>query len=111
MRIAISGKGGSGKTTLAGTLARALAQTGVPVLAIDGDPNPTLGLTLGIPEAELDGLPALPTDVLETVAATDGTSTRRLRFTIPKLMESFGTTAPDGVTLLIAGRVEHAARG
>lgn len=111
MRIAISGKGGSGKTTLAGTLARVLAQRGIEVLAIDGDPNPTLGLTLGIPHGEVDRLPALPPDLLEVVAAPDGTQTRRLRLSVPALKESFGTTAPDGVTLLIAGRVEHAARG
>lgn len=111
MRIAISGKGGSGKTTLAGTLARALAQHGVSVLAIDGDPNPTLGLTLGMSQADVDDIQAIPTDILETVAAADGTSTRRLRFPIPVLMDTFGASAPDGVTLLIAGRVEHAARG
>lgn len=111
MRIAISGKGGSGKTTLAGTLCRALAQHGVSVVAIDGDPNPTLGLTLGISQQEVDDIPAIPTDILETVAAADGTTTRRLRFTIPVLMDTFGKDAPDGVTLLIAGRVEHAARG
>lgn len=111
MRIAISGKGGSGKTTVAGTLARAMAQQGVDVLAIDGDPNPTLGLTLGLSEAQVDAIAALPTDILETVAAADGTRTQRLRFAIPMLKDVFGTAAPDGVTLLIAGRVEHAAKG
>jgi CO dehydrogenase maturation factor len=111
VRIAISGKGGSGKTTLAGTLARALAQHGATVLAIDGDPNPTLGLTLGISMADVDQIPAIPQDLLETVAAPDGTSTRRLRLTIPTLVATYGAQAPDGVTLLIAGRVEHAARG
>ncbi|MHB8718291.1 MAG: ATP-binding protein [Candidatus Dormibacteria bacterium] len=111
MRIAISGKGGSGKTTLAGTLARALAQRGAEVLAIDGDPNPTLGLTLGLLQDQVDGIPAIPSDVLETIAAPDGTATRRLRLPVPALKEGFGAEAPDGVTLLIAGRVEHAARG
>ncbi|MFN2569909.1 MAG: AAA family ATPase [Candidatus Dormibacteria bacterium] len=111
MLIAISGKGGSGKTTLAGTLARALGQKGVPVLAIDGDPNPTLALTLGIPHTEADSLPALPKDVLQVVAHPDGTKTRELRLSIPELTDDFGTKAADGVTLLIGGRVEHAARG
>ena len=48
MKIATVGKGGSGKTTVAGTLARILARGGGKVLAIDGDPNPNLALTLGI---------------------------------------------------------------
>ena len=111
MRIAISGKGGSGKTTLAGTLARALAQEGASVLAIDGDPNPTLGYTLGIAAGDVDAIPTIPRDILETIAAPDGTAVRRLRLPIPTLIDTYGKLAPDGVNLLIAGRVDHAARG
>jgi CO dehydrogenase maturation factor len=111
MLIAISGKGGSGKTTISGTLARALGQRGIDVLALDGDPQPTLALTLGIPHTEADLLPALPKDLLEVVAHPDGTKTRELRLSIPQIREDYGTKAADGVTLLIGGRVEHAARG
>ena len=39
MKIGISGKGGSGKTTISATLARVFARQGLPVLAIDGDPR------------------------------------------------------------------------
>lgn len=46
--IALSGKGGSGKTTVASMLIRELIRTGNrPVLAVDADPNATLGLSLG----------------------------------------------------------------
>ena len=46
--IAFSGKGGSGKTTLAAMLVRELVRTGnTPVLAIDADPNATLAMALG----------------------------------------------------------------
>ena len=48
MRLATAGKGGSGKTTIAGTLARALARDGHRVLAIDADPNPNLAVSLGL---------------------------------------------------------------
>lgn len=47
--IAFSGKGGTGKTTLAALTVRYISATlGKPVLAVDADPNATLGLTLGV---------------------------------------------------------------
>ena len=52
MKIAISGKGGVGKTTLAALLAQAYADAGRNVLAVDADPSPCLAGALGLP-AEL----------------------------------------------------------
>ena len=47
--IAVAGKGGSGKTTLAALLVRALLERGrKPVLAVDADPNTNLGEALGV---------------------------------------------------------------
>lgn len=47
--IVFSGKGGSGKTTMASMVLRELVRLGeTPVLAVDADPNATLGLTLGV---------------------------------------------------------------
>jgi len=50
MKIAVSGKGGVGKTTFAALLARALAQKGLEVLAVDADPDANLGQALGFPD-------------------------------------------------------------
>src|SRR4030067_1997708 len=58
-KIAVTGKGGVGKTTLTGLLAYAFAEEGFHVLAIDADPSPCLGQALGF-----------PTDVLERLGAT-----------------------------------------
>ncbi len=49
MKIAVAGKGGVGKTVVAGVLASFFAEKGFKVLAIDADPSPNLALTLGIP--------------------------------------------------------------
>lgn len=65
MKLAISGKGGVGKTTLAALLAQAYADAGRDVLAVDADPSPCLAGALGFPDdlrarlrpiAEMDAL-------------------------------------------------------
>jgi len=53
MKIAISGKGGVGKTTLAGVMARTLGERGFKVLAIDADPDSNLGSAIGFTPEEL----------------------------------------------------------
>ena len=53
MKIAISGKGGVGKTTMAANLAKLFRNAGFNVFAVDADPDSSLGLALGISEARL----------------------------------------------------------
>ena len=48
MKLAVAGKGGAGKTTVSGTIARELARSGQTVLALDADVNPMLGISLGV---------------------------------------------------------------
>jgi CO dehydrogenase maturation factor len=56
VKIAVVGKGGSGKTMVASTLAYVFAQKDNNVYAIDADPNPTLGQALGFPEDILSSI-------------------------------------------------------
>lgn len=56
MKIAVSGKGGVGKTTISANLAKIFAQNGYNVYAVDADPDSSLGLALGIPEKELENI-------------------------------------------------------
>src|SRR5262249_56512712 len=81
MKIAIGGKGGSGKTTIAGTLARVLAERGQQVVALDDDSNPNLAVTLGLPHGQAASLPAIPRDWLEE--KPDGEGGTRLELKVP----------------------------
>ena len=56
MKVAITGKGGVGKTTLSSTLARLYADEGRTVLAADVDPDANLGLALGLSQEEVDAI-------------------------------------------------------
>ena len=59
MKIAITGKGGVGKTTLAAGLIKQFARRGYQVYAVDADPDISLGTTLGVPEEALRAQPPL----------------------------------------------------
>ena len=56
MKVAITGKGGVGKTTFASTLCRLYAAEGRTVLAADVDPDANLGLALGLTEEEVNAI-------------------------------------------------------
>ena len=56
IKIAISGKGGVGKTTLAGVMARILGERGHRVLAIDADPDSNLGSAIGFTPDQMKGV-------------------------------------------------------
>ena len=56
MKVAITGKGGVGKTTLSSVLARLYADEGRTVLAADVDPDANLGLALGFTEEEVNSI-------------------------------------------------------
>jgi CO dehydrogenase maturation factor len=106
VKLAIAGKGGSGKTSISGTMARLLARQGRSVLAIDGDSNPNLALTLGLPPEAMNGMPTLTRDLLRRTAGGD-----ELQKSLDEICESHSLPAPDGVTLLVMANPQHAGTG
>lgn len=110
LRVAVAGKGGSGKTTIAGTLARLLAARGREVLAVDGDTNPNLAQTLGLPPEDAPELTALPSDLLKRVEDEAGA---RTVLTVPaqEVLSRYGRDIDLNIRLLVMGRVDHAGAG
>ena len=106
VKLCVAGKGGSGKTSISGTMARLLARDGRRVLAIDADSNPNLSLTLGIPPSKFDELPTLPRDLIRRT--DDGVE---LKQSLEEIRSSHSIEGPDGVTLLVMANPQHAGKG
>jgi len=110
MKIAVAGKGGVGKTTIAGTLARLYARDGERVIAIDADPAMNLKFALGIatnppPISELKDL------IFDRTGAYAGTGVYKLNPQVDDILENYGARGPDGVTLLVMGTIEKGGTG
>lgn len=71
MKLAISGKGGVGKTTVAAALIRFFASRGYRVYAVDADPDISLGTVLGLPEEQIGALKPV-VDMREAIAERAG---------------------------------------
>ena len=111
MKIAIAGKGGSGKTTVAGLLTRLLADRGHCVWAIDADSNPNLGLTLGLAVGRAQAIKPLESGILRQTTDAKGQRTAELTMPPRAVVESYGLRVADRLTLLQMGTVDHAGAG
>jgi CO dehydrogenase maturation factor len=104
MRLAFVGKGGAGKSAIAGTFARTLARQGDRVLAVDSDPLPGLAFSLGLP---IDDSPPIPDDAV--VERQQGESGPRFRLRpdldVEDAVERYAVTGPDGVRFLQFGKI------
>lgn len=102
LRIALAGKGGVGKSAIAGTLARTLARRGHFVLALDVDTLPGLAFSLGLPleEANRGGL---PDDLAERVPEQGWVLKEGV--TVVDIVNKYAVPAKDGVKFLQLGKL------
>jgi CO dehydrogenase maturation factor len=100
VHLAIVGKGGAGKSLIAGTLARLLAREGRRVLALDSDTLPGLEFSLGARP------PAIPPLLDAAERGPDGRWGLKPGIGPVRAVARYATDAPDGVRLLQAGKVD-----
>jgi CO dehydrogenase maturation factor len=114
MKIAVTGKGGVGKTTLSAALAHLYAKEGKKVLAVDADPDANLASAFGIPPGEVKTKPiAEMTELIEErTGARPGApgGLFRLNPRVDDIPEEYGYRF-NGIILLVTGRSKEAASG
>ncbi len=113
MKLAITGKGGVGKTTFSATLARLYAAEGRTVLAADVDPDANLGLALGMTEEEVNSI--VPVSRMKELAKerTGANASNTFYKLNPQVSDLPDKLAKDinGVKLLVMGTVDTGGTG
>jgi CO dehydrogenase maturation factor len=113
MKVAISGKGGVGKTILASLLSKIFAEAGYSVLAIDADPDSNLAATLGIPNPD-DIIPISKMSALieERTGAPPGKAGGffKLNPKVDDLPEKYSLKY-NGIRLMVMGRIKKGGTG
>ena len=113
MKVAITGKGGVGKTTFASTLCRLYAAEGRTVLAADVDPDANLGLALGFSEEEVNAIVPIAKMrklVEEHTGANAANKFFKLNPYVADIPETFSKDI-NGVKLLVMGTVDVGGSG
>jgi len=115
MKIAITGKGGVGKTTFCALLSYVYASEGRRVFAVDADPDANLASALGIPKDEIEKIKSIaemPELIEERTGVKPGTpgGIFKLNPKVDDIPEEFGYRL-DGITLLIMGKSKTAISG
>lgn len=115
LKIAVSGKGGVGKSTLAGALALLMARQGCRVLAVDADPDANLGAALGVSASEQAKIVPISEQVALIEERTGAKVSQygqmfKLNPDVADIADGYATML-NGVALLVLGAVEQGGGG
>ena len=113
MKVAVTGKGGVGKTTLSALLACGLRDRGRDVIAIDADPDSNLLASMGYPAPEsVKPLVDLKAMIEERTGVKPGTTGGMFRLNpfVADLPDKYGVTVDD-ILVLVAGAVKKGGSG
>jgi CO dehydrogenase maturation factor len=113
MKIAVSGKGGVGKTLIAGGLAHGFAERGLKTIAIDADSSPNLALTLGLSAEEARKIVPISEnkELVDSKTSTGYSGVYRLSFTVDDIVREYSVSTPLGVNLMVMGTVKSMGSG
>ncbi len=115
LKIAVAGKGGVGKTTIVGSLARIWARDGVKVIAVDADPAAHLHSILEIPRGSMPTAISSELDLIEErTGARPGVKSGpffRLNPKVDDIPGKYSVVGADGVRLLVLGTIKAAGSG
>ena len=113
MKIAISGKGGVGKTTLAALLIKYFRDQGKKVLAVDADPDANLALALGVPDPEsITPISEMKQLVAERTESEPGKMGGFFKMNpkVDDIPDNFSRNL-DGIKLIVMGTVKKGGSG
>jgi CO dehydrogenase maturation factor len=113
MKIAVAGKGGVGKTLIAGGLASGFATRGLKTIAIDVDSSPNLALTLGLSAEEARKIVPVSEnkELVESKTGTGYSGVYRLSFTVDDIVRDYAVGTPFNVSLIVMGTVKAMESG
>lgn len=113
MKIAVAGKGGVGKTLIAGGLASGFAARGLKTMAIDADSSPNLALTLGLSAEEARKILPISEnkELVDSKTSTGYSGVYRLSFTVDDIVRDYAVATPLGVSLIVMGTVKAMESG
>jgi len=113
MKIAVSGKGGVGKTLIAAGLASGFTERGLKTMAIDADSSPNLALTLGLSADEARKIVPISENkqLVESKTSTGYSGVFRLSFTVDDVVRQYSVNTPFGVNLIVMGTVQSMGSG